>query len=495
MKNPTVSVFIPSYNHEKYVEEAIESVLNQTYQDFEIIITDDGSSDNTVEVIKKFSDPRIKLFVFEENKGACTAANNCIINSKGKYIAYISSDDVWEPSKLETQVKFLDENPQIAAVFSKPKLIDENGNLFSKSHRYLNSVFDKENRSNAEWLNYFFYQGNCICHPTILIRKSVYDEVGLYNESMANIPDFEMWVRICLKYNIHILDENLIRFRVRDNEANASGDKPETHIRGKFEYKQTFNHFLKIDDIEFFLKIFPDAPKYGEPRKELIPYFLGRIAYESNIDVKQLWGLETIYKIMQSPEIVDILDKDYNFQHSEFLKMSAQADIYKIQEILEKDGIILQKDDTISNLESLIYEMEYLNNKGRSITQRLISKFPSLYILLKATSTGIKKALINIKGYKSIKKHHLMDIGYYLKNNGTVRLSGVDPILHYIYHGFKEGRRPNPQFDGNYYLETHEDVKNSNLNPLVHYSLYGITEKRRTQRTNLVLIGIFNKMN
>ena len=134
----------------------------------------------------------------------------------------------------------------------------------------------------------------------------------------------------------------------------------------------------------------------------------------------------------------------------------------------------------MDNLTAKLYEMEYLNNNHRSIAQRLISKVPSLYILFKTNETGFRNALIYIKGYRHIKKNNLFDLAYYLKNNGDVRLSGADPILHYIYHGFKERRKPNPSFDGNYYLKTHKDIQNSDLNPLIHFALYGIREKRKT---------------
>ena len=126
--------------------------------------------------------------------------------------------------------------------------------------------------------------------------------------------------------------------------------------------------------------------------------------------------------------------------------------------------ILSQYDD----LKAQFYETQYLNNNGGPINQRIISWFPSLYILLKMRKTGIKNALINMKGYRSIKKEHLLNIGYYLKNNSDVRISGIDPIIHYIYHGYKEGRKPDPTFDGDYYLEIHYDVKTSNINPLVH---------------------------
>lgn len=117
---------------------------------------------------------------------------------------------------------------------------------------------------------------------------------------------------------------------------------------------------------------------------------------------------------------------------------------------------------------------------NKSIKQKFFSKIPSSYILLNSRKTGFKIALANIKGYNSIKKHELLNIDYYLYANPDVKLSGMDPILNYIYHGFKEGRKPSPHFDSNYYLRKYSDVKNSRLNPLVHYSLYGLNERRET---------------
>ncbi|MGF7118939.1 hypothetical protein [Methanobacterium oryzae] len=140
--------------------------------------------------------------------------------------------------------------------------------------------------------------------------------------------------------------------------------------------------------------------------------------------------------------------------------------------------------------------MNNTENYNKSIFQRLISRFPSLYILLNKNNSDLKNALTNIKGYKSIKSNYLLDTDYYLKNNADVKRSGLDPVLHYIYHGFKEGRKPNPSFDGKYYLEINSDVKNSNLNPLVHYSLYGIKEGRKIDDTLETQINVLqDKLN
>src|SRR3989338_1603458 len=113
---PKVSVIIASYNHEDYVGEAIQSVLDQSFQDFEIVIVDDASTDNSVEKIKKFKDKRIKLIVSKENKGQFVSTNQAILTSKGKYVSILNSDDAYLPNKLKVQTEFLDARPTCAAV-------------------------------------------------------------------------------------------------------------------------------------------------------------------------------------------------------------------------------------------------------------------------------------------------------------------------------------------------------------------------------------------
>jgi glycosyltransferase involved in cell wall biosynthesis len=325
---PTVTVIIPSYNHEKFVSECIQSVLNQTFQDFEIIITDDGSSDRTVEIIESFDDPRIQLFKHSKNRGVCVAANNCLMHASGKYIAWLSSDDAWCPEKLEVQVKYLDEHPDIAVVFGKVDWIDEYGNII-KHFPYMD-VFNVENRTRFEWLRHFFYEGNCLSLPCSLVRKECYAEVGMFDPAFANIPDFDLWVRICLRYDIKILDQKLLHNRWIGNESNASGDNVKNRIRVRFEYRQLLNHYLKITNPDELLLVFPDAIKYGEVITDTIPYFLGRIAIASNWDFKMLWGLDTIYALFRDEKTVGILEDKCNFTYLDFIKLAGECDTFRI---------------------------------------------------------------------------------------------------------------------------------------------------------------------
>jgi glycosyltransferase involved in cell wall biosynthesis len=327
---PRVSVIIPSYNHAKYIRECLQSVMDQTYQDFEIIITDDGSSDNSIKIIKEFNDPRIHLFIHPVNKGGCVTQNNCILNSTGQYIAVLSSDDVWEPVKLEKQVSYLDNHPEIAAVFTKAVCIDETSRRITHGNNKYLHIFEKENRTRFEWLRYFFYEGNCLCHPSVLIRKFCYDDVGLYDERMANLPDLDMWVRLCSKYEIHILNDELVRFRLRRNNVNASGGNFEKNVRGNFELKQILNHYLTINNKKDFLKIFPESNKYGELESQYIAYFLCRLALDVSNNIWHLWGLEVLYNFIGKKENALDLENKYGFSYIDFYRLTAQYNVFKL---------------------------------------------------------------------------------------------------------------------------------------------------------------------
>jgi glycosyltransferase involved in cell wall biosynthesis len=335
---PTVSVIIPSYNHEKYVEECIRSVLNQTYQDFEIIITDDASTDRTVEIIESISDPRIKLFKHSKNMGVCIAANNCIIHSSGKYIAWLSSDDAWYPEKLEVQVEYLDAHPEIAVVFGKVKWIDGAGNGLEQ-FRY-KDIYNVENRTRYEWLRHFFLSGNSLSLPSSLVRRECFADIGMFDPAYAKIQDFDLWIRICLKYDIFILDQNLIRNRWIGDEKNESSDTLKNRILVRFEYRHSLFHYLLIADPQELLLIFPDAVKYGEVTADIIPYFLGRMALESGLDFKMLWGLDVIYALLKDNKSAQLLEDQCNFTYRDFIKLSGECDPFRLSLYTSDENII-----------------------------------------------------------------------------------------------------------------------------------------------------------
>ena len=143
---PKVSVILAAYNHERFVARSIESVLQQSFRDFELLVADDGSPDNTARVIKSFADPRLRGFYFQEN-GYQHTRNFCLQHARGSYIAIQNSDDVYHPERLEKQVRILDSRPEVAAVFSWITLIDERDVEIPKDLNDGASWFNQPNRS------------------------------------------------------------------------------------------------------------------------------------------------------------------------------------------------------------------------------------------------------------------------------------------------------------------------------------------------------------
>jgi glycosyltransferase involved in cell wall biosynthesis len=327
---PKVSVILPSYNHEKYIEEAIASVLDQTFQDFEIVVTDDGSRDRSVEIIKRFSDPRIKLYVHSRNQGLSLTANNCIKHSHGEYIAMLNSDDAWAPRKLELQTAFLDRHPEVGVVFGKVDWVDAESRLITDPNFPYRHIFDIRNRGRFKWLRHFFYYGNCLCHPSSLVRRECYSAVGMYDPSLANLQDFDLWMRICFKYEIHILDQKLVRFRRIGEEINLSGDNVKNRSRTRFESKQLLNHYLDLKDSRQLLSVFPEASKYGRISRDLIPYFIARIALDRGSEFMALWGLEVIYELMKSEKVARKLATHCNFTHQDFMRLARESNIFNL---------------------------------------------------------------------------------------------------------------------------------------------------------------------
>ena len=178
---PLVSVVVASYNHAPFVADCLRSALSQGIDPLEIIVTDDGSTDSTAEQIAALANPRIHLHRFAQNRGACVAMNDAIRRSRGRYIAVLNSDDLFLPGKLRRQLQHLQQNPRVGAVFGWPAFINEQGQPFDDPSHKDHAVFHQPNRSRHQWLRHFFDQGNALCHPTALIRREVYQTVGLYD--------------------------------------------------------------------------------------------------------------------------------------------------------------------------------------------------------------------------------------------------------------------------------------------------------------------------
>jgi len=206
---PKVSVIIPTYNRAKFLSLALASVLNQTFQDFEIIIVDDNSQDNTQEFVTDFDDKRIKYIRHETNKGVAASRNTGVISSDGEYIAFLDDDDEWLPHKLEVQVDLLEKSSSIiGAVYSGAfKVESSNGNVLAQhTPKKRGDVFNE------------MIVGNCAGPTsTLLLRRECFEKVGLFDVNIGFGEDYDMWLRISQGYHFDYIEEPLVRYSIQNN--------------------------------------------------------------------------------------------------------------------------------------------------------------------------------------------------------------------------------------------------------------------------------------
>jgi hypothetical protein len=188
--------------------------------------------------------------MFPQNRGAVDALNDAITRSCGEYVTVLNSDDYFLPEKLARQVRYLDEHPSVGAIFGVPKVVDETDRELGESEHVFARVFTKQNRTRVEWLRHFFESGNCLCHPTLMIRRSCYDEVGLYDPLLMNLPDFDMWVRICGRFDIHVMAEPVTAFRLLAHERNTSEPSPSNLARVAWESMTVLRHYLALPEAQ-----------------------------------------------------------------------------------------------------------------------------------------------------------------------------------------------------------------------------------------------------
>lgn len=206
---PVVSIVIPAYNHAAYLAETIESVFRQTYRQWELIVIDDGSTDETPAIIQRYRDPRIRTFR-HDNRGLSATLNRGVSLARGRYFAFLPSDDVYEPDKLTVQVEVLEKNPTVGIVFSRQTVIDAQGE--PTAEKQVQSWFEVSFTTKEEIFPALF-ERDFLSTPTHLLRMECFARVGLFDESLVTTQDYDLWVRILRYYDIRLLSQSLVRMR------------------------------------------------------------------------------------------------------------------------------------------------------------------------------------------------------------------------------------------------------------------------------------------
>ena len=221
---PKISVIIPAYNAMTYLPETMATVLNQTVADFEVIVVNDGSSDETEQWVAQLVDPRVKL-ISQKNQGLAAARNTGIDHAKGEYLAFLDADDLWESTKLEKQVRCLEENPEVGLVYTWSALINEQGILTGR-------VFKSHAEGNV-WKTLIGY--NIVwCGSVAMVRRSCFDRVGAFDRQLSsfnNGEDWDMWLRIAAEYPFKVIKEPLVYYRQCLSSASRNWSAVEQSFR------------------------------------------------------------------------------------------------------------------------------------------------------------------------------------------------------------------------------------------------------------------------
>lgn len=284
-KNPKISVIIPLYNHADYIREAVDSVLNQSFDNFELIIINDGSTDSSEEVIKNINDDRIKYY-YQENQGTHNALNRGINLARGEYISILNSDDVYAQKRFGEMTDILEHDSSVHAAFSFIDFIDLNSKLIrlkrGAEDNWLGQNPETSYKENNNIIldllagNFLYTTSNLFC------RKFVFDHIGYFSH-LKYIHDYEFFLRLCYHYKVHIIKEPLLKYRF--HEANAL---KEDFSQANFETAIVLSNFLIKYDLDKFIS------NDDEPFTALTKFFNSLNTYDTDkmIMTLLLFGLK-----------------------------------------------------------------------------------------------------------------------------------------------------------------------------------------------------------
>lgn len=314
---PKISILSPSFNHERFVGDFIESVLNQTFRDFELLIVDDGSTDRNVEEIKKFKDSRIKLIVHTFNQGINASLNTAFKHSSGEFLVFCASDDKLYPNALEAMYRQMCLQ-NVLALYTSLQVIDENNHFKDKT------ILPRED-SRYGILHYLFMEDNCLTSPGMCIKREAFIPLYPLNEAMCNNQDYQIHILLLLQGEVGFVKEFLVQYRrmsPKAKEKNISAKDPITLRRVDLEIDSLMDTFLAIRDIGLLKEVFKkEIGRLGlEPYEDTCGFFLGFMALQSPHYIRKVWGYHQIMRFLNTAGFRVLKDR-YNFTFKDYLAL------------------------------------------------------------------------------------------------------------------------------------------------------------------------------
>ncbi|SEC11258.1 glycosyltransferase [Paenibacillus sp. GP183] len=316
-----VTVLMPVYNGGKFLSEAIESILNQTYREFEFLIINDGSTDNSEEIIKGYNDSRIIYVENEKNIGLIQTLNKGLGLINSDYIARMDADDISFPTRLEKQIKFMDQNKDIAVSGTSIQLFDERG--WKKNY-----IVRKDPLQIKTQL--LFY--SALMHPTVILRRKIIVEGNFtYNEAHQSLEDFGLWQKISFEHKLSNIQEVLLKYRINESGITqvAEKDMDKRDIMQMRVYQQAFEYLnVSIDNKELKkYRLFIAGSAFND--KDNIAIIAKLLKSLKRSIENDGYDLGMFYKIMNGYFRKNCSNSGFNFQESSDIYKEFFTDLFK----------------------------------------------------------------------------------------------------------------------------------------------------------------------
>lgn len=313
-ENPLISVLCCSFNHEKYVGFFIESLLSQTYKNWELIIMDDCSQDGNVNEILKYDDSRIHLNRMEFNSGSSVLTSKAFEMSKGDIIIDNASDDAFKPIYFETVVELFKENSDIGAINNSLDIIDENNIHYD--------FYYKKNRDKYDLLNEFFYKGNVLYSPGLAVRRCEYEKLCPMNFAFIQHQDYKWHLQLLLNTEYITLEEPYVYYRVSRKESSSLGTLSNAALnRYHLEEDYLMDTFLTVKDPVVVERIVQNE-KYKNISLAEIPFVYAMCIQDSENEFKRQWGYKTLLRYFENSDNLELIHNKYGFEFKDMLGLS-----------------------------------------------------------------------------------------------------------------------------------------------------------------------------
>ena len=330
MAGKKISVFTTLYNHEKFIRPALQSILNQELLPDEVIVIDDASTDDSVRAAQAIESSLICVVEEKYNLGGANTVKGVSL-CQGEFIAILNSDDAWESEKLDKQYRMMLALPNVGAVFTHVKVIDEFGAQWGENSHRVQQTFNLQNRTRHGWLRHFFLYGNPFCASSAFVRRTCLEELGSLNGGYIQLQDMDMWIRIAIAgYDLHIIEKPLTYYRIMRNGSNMSADHAGALATNLFEGAKLLRHFWHLSSLEELISVFPEIEVHDKADSSLILFYLARYAASLPGLHHRLFSLETMSRWGGDSKAMSLARECHGFDFLQYRKFFATGPIRQL---------------------------------------------------------------------------------------------------------------------------------------------------------------------